>query len=108
MTPQSSFMVLAPIVRGREADLRDLLASMNRAPGVADPLNPVFPFGRFDRLHVARFVVLTDQAPDDGLAYGMARSDWPPSLAFLGDCDGPADAFLAEAVRQAEPGLREI
>ena len=29
MTPQSSFMVLAPVIRGREQELRELLASMN-------------------------------------------------------------------------------
>jgi hypothetical protein len=108
MTPQSSFMIVAPILPGQEAELGALLASMNEAPGLADPDNPVFPFGRFGTLHVARFVILRDLAPEDALAYGMAPSDWPPSLAFLGDCDGPAEAFLAEAVRRAEPGLRQI
>ena len=31
---------------------------MNRRPGVADPENALVPFGRFERLHFARFVVL--------------------------------------------------
>ena len=30
MTPQSNFMVLAPVAAGRIAELRQLLASMNR------------------------------------------------------------------------------
>ena len=34
---------------------------MNRRPGVVDPENGLVPFGRFDRLHFARFVVLDDQ-----------------------------------------------
>ena len=33
MTPQSNFMILAPIDPAREAELRRLLASMNDAPG---------------------------------------------------------------------------
>ena len=37
MTPQSSFMVLAPIDPRREAELRRLLASMNDAPGRVKP-----------------------------------------------------------------------
>ena len=33
MTPQSNFMVLAPIIPERETELRQLLDSMNRGPG---------------------------------------------------------------------------
>ena len=35
MTPQSNFMVLAPIQPAREIELRRLRASMNDAPGSA-------------------------------------------------------------------------
>ena len=38
----------------------------------------------------------------------MPPSTWPPSLAFLGDCDGPADTFLADLARRAGDGLRRI
>jgi len=108
MTPQSTFMVLAPIAPGRVEELRALLGSMNARPGTADPGNPLVPFGRFDRLHFARFVVLEAPAGDDAAAYGMPRSPWPASLAFLGDCDGPADTMLAELARGAGEGLRHI
>ena len=108
MTPQSTFMVLAPIAPGRVEELRALLGSMNGRPGTADPGNRLVPFGRFDRLHFARFVVLEAPAGDDAAAYGIPRSPWPASLAFLGDCDGPADTMLAELARGAGEGLRHI
>ncbi len=108
MTPQSTFMVLAPIAPGRVDDLRALLGAMNARPGAADPGNALVPFGRFERLHFARFVVLEAPAGDDAAAYGMPRSPWPASLAFLGDCDGPADTMLAELARGAGEGLRRI
>ena len=56
MTPQSNFMLLAPIAIERLALLRGLLASMNQPNGLADPANPLIPFAAFDRLHLARFV----------------------------------------------------
>ena len=109
MTPQSSFMIVAPLVAGQAQPLRDLLATMNSRPGTADPENAVIPFRRFTRLHVARLFVLEELAPDDMRdAYGVPGPVWPPSLAFLGDCDGPAEQLLAEFVAQAEPGLRKI
>ena len=47
MTPQSSFMVVAPVDAKRENELRELLASMNDAPGRAKPDNALIPFGEF-------------------------------------------------------------
>lgn len=108
MTPQSTFMVLAPIAAGQEASLRTLLASMADPAPIADPLNPLVPFGRFDRLHFARFVLLEAHTADDLAVYGRTPRPWPPSLVFLGDCDGPADCFLRELVDVAGPGLRQI
>jgi hypothetical protein len=108
MTPQSAFMVLAPIAEGRADDLRALLATMNGAPGVADPDNALVPFGRFARLHFARLVIVEAPPADDIAAYGQPRSGWPASLALLGDCDGPADTLLAELARGAGDGLRRI
>ena len=95
MTPQSTFMVIAPVSPGREAELRALLAKMNISPGVADPANAVFPFGRFDSLHVARFLILRDETLGDRPP-DHAMPDAPVWLAFLGDCDGEADASLAQ------------
>ena len=107
MTPQSNFMVLAPIRPERQGELRAMLETMNGAPGMAEPANALFPFGRFPRLHVARFVILddttlTDLPPDDPLR------EAPVYLAFLGDCDGSSDAQLAEFVTLAGDGLRQI
>ena len=48
-------MVVAPIAPGKEAGLRAVLDSMNAQPGIADPHNPVLPFGALDGLHFARF-----------------------------------------------------
>jgi hypothetical protein len=108
MTPQSNFMVVAPIVAGREDDLRQLLASMNRSAGVVDPQNPIVPFGGFDRLHFARIVILDDATLDDITVYGQPRVNYPTYLVFLGDCDGPAEEFLFEVVDRAGSGLRRI
>ena len=101
-------MVAAPVAAGREADLRALLATMNTSPGVADPSNALVPFGRFEGLHVARFVILKDETVGDVAAYGGASLDVPVYLVFLGDCDGSSDAFLRAAVHAAGPGLRQI
>lgn len=108
MTPQSSFMVVAPVADGQEGNLRALLASMNLQPGMADPENALVPFGRFERLHFARFVVFDAPTAEDIAVYGVAPSKWPTSLAFLGDCDGPADDFLADLALRAGVGLRQI
>ncbi len=108
MTPQSNFMVLAPLADGQEDALRSLLASMNLRPGVVDPHNALVPFGEFERLHFARFVIVDAPTAADITVYGLPIAKWPVSLAFLGDCDGPADTFLAELVARAGPGLRRI
>lgn len=108
MTPQSSFMILAPVADGREASLRELLASMTGRHGIADPANGLVPFGRFDRLHYARFAFLDAPTKDDVAVHGVPPLRWPLSLVFLGDCDGPADTFLAELVAEAGDGLRRI
>jgi len=58
MTPQSTFMVLAPIDSKREMELRQLLDAMNRAPGRVDPHNDLISFAEFETLHFARFIIL--------------------------------------------------
>jgi hypothetical protein len=108
MTPQSNFMVAAPIIPGQEAGLRAVLATMNLSPGVVDPNNPLLPFARFDRLHVARLVILHDETLGDLRQYGETLANLPVWLVFLGDCDGPAETMLAEFVAQASPGLARI
>jgi hypothetical protein len=108
MTPQSSFMVVAPIATGKEAALRAVLEAMNVRPGLVNPNNECVPFASLERLHFARFVILDHGTAEDLLAHGYAPYDWPKSLAFLGDCDGPAEEFLRELAAVAEKGLRRI
>lgn len=110
MTPQSNFMVVAPIKARHAAALRKLLGSMNERPGFADPDNALLPFGQFDKLHFARFVVLDEQTLADLAEFGHPVPTYPLMLAFLGDCDGWAEDFLAELARHpvAKKGLRQI
>ena len=108
MTPQSHFMVLAPLAPGREAGLRELLGTMNSAPGVLEPRNAVLRFGAFECLHFARLVILDDATHADIEAYGLPPPQLPTYLAFIGDCDGPARAFLADAAQRAGDGLRQL
>src|SRR5437764_3279199 len=108
MTPQSSFMVVAPVDAKRENELRELLASMNDAPGRANPDNALIPFGEFEMLHFARLLIVDDKTLDDIRAHGLARRTYPLYLAFLGDVDGDADDFLRLLATHAGSGLREI
>jgi hypothetical protein len=101
-------MVLAPVAPNREDALRKLLASMNHRPGVVNPENVLVPFGQFNRLHFARFLILKDQTLDDIARHGVQRRDLPTYLAFLGDCDGPAGEFLSNLAERADGGLRMI
>jgi hypothetical protein len=103
-------MVAAPILPRRDAELRDLLLTMNinGLPGMADPKNPLVPFGVFRTLHFARFVILNDTTLADLELYGAPFPDAPIYLAFLGDCDGSAGALLADFTNRAGAGLRQI
>ncbi len=71
MTPQSNFMILAPVSPSRVTELRNLLAGMNHEPGVLNPGNALVPFDQFPRVHFARFVILDDQTLDDINVYGL-------------------------------------
>ena len=108
MTPQSTFMILAPITPSREADLRCLLAEMNCEPGRLNSMNAHVQFEQFEQIHFARILILEDQTLDDITVYGMPRIDYPTYLAFIGDCDGPAEELLAEMAKRAGEGLRKI
>jgi hypothetical protein len=108
MTPQSSFMIVAAIIPQREDELRQLLASMNRAPGNVDPLNAVVPFSEFEQVHFARIVILKDDTLDDITSYGLARVEYSTYLVFLGDVDGEAEAFLTQLAERAGSGLRRL
>ena len=108
MTPQCNFMVLAPVAADRVGELRQLLRSMNRSPGVVDPQNGLIPFAQFGMLHFARLLVLEDMTLNDITAYGLPRVNYPIYLAVLADFDGPEDEFVAELIRRAGEGLKRI
>ncbi|MBV8834828.1 MAG: hypothetical protein JO108_37010 [Acidobacteriaceae bacterium] len=109
MTPQASFTIIAPIARERVGELRAFLTTMNREPGTADPENKLVPFGRFEDLHFARFVILNDQTTRDiRELYGVSRPEPPTYLGFVGDFDGEYDGFIQQLVKVASPGLRRI
>lgn len=101
-------MVIAPLAAGRESELKALLESMNALPGMADPANTLVPFGGFERLHFARFALLDNTTMADLEVFGLERPGVPNYLVFLGECDGPAQAQLAEFAVIAGDGLRRI
>ena len=68
---------------------------------IADPANALVPFGSFDRLHFARFVILDPLTDRRHGVYGGAPSPWRVSLAFLGDCDGD---WRARSSTSSSPG----
>ena len=101
-------MVLAPIVPARAAELRELLESMNHAPGRVNADNSLVPFGRFTTLHFARFVILDDLTTSDIGVYDLPTREYPLYLVFLGDVDGSETAFLKWLVGCASDGLRKL
>ncbi len=108
MTPQSTFMIVATVSDGQMDKLRTLLATMNKIVAHANPDNSLVPFGRFEQLHFARFIIIEATTADDIKEFGVTPRPWRPSLAFLGDIDGDRDSFLADLAEQANTGLKEI
>ena len=108
MTPQSTFMIVAVVREAKLEQLRTLLQTMNRCIGQADPDNNLVPFGKFDRLHVSRFVIIEANTANEIIQHGVTPYPWSPSLAFLGDCDGDSNSFLAQLADLAGAGLTKI
>jgi hypothetical protein len=108
MTPQSNFLVVALVPADQIEPLKSLLASMTGLPGTANPENPVIPFGSFEEIHYARFVILDDRTLDDLAAFGVSIPVFPVTLALAVDCDGSADDCLAHLASDAGDGLRQI
>ena len=108
MIPQSNFMVVVPVDPQHETELRQLLDSMNQGPGQVDPNNALIPFAKFDTLHFARFVILDDKTTEDVRVYRLTPRSYPLYLAFLGDVDGDANAFLNQLIKRARNGLSRI
>ena len=110
MTPQSTFMITATVRDQQLGNLRELLLSMNNKDvvGHANPDNSLVPFGRFEGLHVARFIIIEARIADEIKEFGVTPRPWKPTLLFLGDFDGDRNTFLAELVEHASQGLNEI
>jgi hypothetical protein len=108
VTPQSQFMLVAPIAPDRVRDLRNLLKTMNSKSGMADPANTVLPFGQFEQLHFARLAVLDDPTLGDIDAHGVPPANLPVYLALIGSCDGSAGECITDLAQRAETGLRRI
>ncbi|SEM72245.1 hypothetical protein [Nitrosomonas marina] len=110
MTPQSTFMITATVRVGELKNLRALLASLNQEeiPGHANPENDLIPFGKFDRLHFARFVIIEAKTAHEITAFGVNPRPWRPTLAFLGDIDGDRVSFLTQLAEHAASGLKQI
>src|SRR5436190_20751039 len=96
MLPQDSFVIVAKIKPSRTDALRSLLATMTFADrtGFADPANSLVPFGAFETIHFARFVVLADNTLNDRQVYPGLPAEEPTYLCFMVDCDGSADELL--------------
>jgi len=108
VTPQSSFLVAAPIAPQREAELRRVLGSMNVSPGELDPRNALLPFAQFENVHFARLFIIDDATLADAEVFGIAPPSYPLYLAFMGDVDGDAGAFLRTVAERCGEGLRAL
>jgi hypothetical protein len=107
MTPQDHLIVVAKVSDDRAAALRALLAAMTLPglPGAANPMNEIFPFGRFDAIHFARLVVLEDHTLGDRAAYPELPKSEPIYLCLMIDCDGDATELMKRIARDC-PNLR--
>jgi len=109
MIPQDNFTILAEVGQDNIDRLRALLATMTlpEFPGAADPHNRLAPFGAFDTIHFARFVILADNTLSDRAAYPQLPREEPTYLCLMVDCDGDATALLSQMAREW-PGLRRV
>lgn len=108
MIAQEHICIAGVLRHGAATALAPLLASMNGAEGQARADNSLVPFGKLERVHVARFVILDDPSlPDRAIAPVLPVRE-PVYLAFVADFDGTTSSFLDDLMRLAEPGLRQI
>lgn len=108
MIEQDHLCIAGVLKHGAGQALNDLLASMNNAPGQADPDNALVPFGKLEQLHVARFVILDDPSLGDRTIVPVLPVREPTYLAFVADCDGTADTLIDDMARLAAQGLRQV
>jgi hypothetical protein len=108
VTPQHDFMIAAPLRAGARPSIDELLTSMTLEPGLADPDNPVLPFGRFPRIHFARLLLLDDPSLADRTYFPNFYFPCPVRLALLVVCDGSAETQIDELAAGAGEGLRRL
>ncbi|MDF0544399.1 hypothetical protein PX699_18770 [Sphingobium sp. H39-3-25] len=108
MVPQGQLFVASALRHDAAPALEALLATMNHAPGQADPDNDLVPFGRIAQLHVARFVILDDPSLPDRLITPTLPVHEPTRLAFVADFDDGPDGLIADLIAVGEAGLRRI
>jgi hypothetical protein len=96
-TTQSAVTIVTPITPGRDSDVQSLLESAGQNP--AD--NALVPFGAFSNVHFGRLFILPATTDPQGRTY-------KPSLIFLADVDGSADAFVLQLVGAGGDGLHTI
>ena len=94
---QRSMTVIAPVVRGQEQSLKDLLTTIGRDIGG----NTHIQFARFPTIHFARWAVIPPPDTSD-------PSGPPYQLVFGTDHDGPDEALIGEAVGGALDALDAI
>lgn len=110
MPAQSHLFVAAIVKDDALGPLRALLETMTLPgkPGHADPANALVPFGRIDRLHLARFILLEDPSLADRLICTDLPPHEPTRLALLADGDGTPNELIDAFVDAATPGLTRI
>jgi hypothetical protein len=110
MTPQTDFMVVAPIRDGQIKAVRDFLMHhcAEGTPGHADRGNPAIAFDRIATLHNIRVAILDDPSLADRRVHPR---DWPEesiALALIGVCDGEAKAIYTALVAVCGDWLRAL
>ncbi|GAC1629156.1 MAG: hypothetical protein NVS4B11_27730 [Ktedonobacteraceae bacterium] len=96
MTHQVALTIITRIKPGETENIKQLLTAM----GSNAAQNDIIPFGKFSKVHFARFVVL-DASSD------MQGSVISPGLIFMVECDAPLHR-LNELVNVAGEGLDKI
>ncbi|MGW4599423.1 hypothetical protein ACWEOA_29660 [Streptomyces sp. NPDC004457] len=97
MPYQTAVTVQAALPPDRVAEVRELLREAGRKTAAGE----LFPFAEIPGVHFAR-VVLVPGGP------GGATADMPPSVVYMSEVDGPAEAHLADLARTAGDGLDRV
>ena len=108
MTPQSNSWSSPPVGPGRSRRCAPLAADEHARPATPTRSTPwsrsANSTGCMSRASSSRG---RDHWPTSAV-YGLPALELPPQLAFLGDCDGPADSPARGLGRRARAGLRGV